>query len=395
MLTSITIRNFRSLRDVTLVLRDRNILIGPNKSGKTSFLDSLRFICQAMTFGDIAKPLADRGGLASVFWRGSKDEIARPPSPSIGPIEFELEGDLETENAQSMNFSYLLSTSGDLTGRVSIQRELLDITIASSTHRLIDMTAGEGVAKRIDGTHLFTNTGNRQKPALSYDIPGWEAQLIKNMIVLWQFFDIIPQLARATSNTAAAITVVDQHGSNLSSWIHTLQVNYPDEFSRISRLFTDAFPEVESLGTVVTQAGTTFLTLREKFLQSPISIFDASNGELMFLLLVSLIHSPFGVPLICIEEPENHLHPRLLALLVEIANQRRYELRGQISQAVVTTHSPYLVDLLEPEDIVLVEKHRGETFMRRPASADELRRLMRESESTLGRLWFSGSLGTV
>ena len=112
------------------------------------------------------------------------------------------------------------------------------------------------------------------------------------------------------------------HGSNLSSWLHTLQVNHAADFERISK-WVRSVPEIESLGTVVTQAGTTFLTSRERFLQSPITVFEASAGQLKFIALASLIYSPFGVPLISLEEPENHLHPRLLSLLVEMANQRR------------------------------------------------------------------------
>jgi predicted ATPase len=170
-------------------------------------------------------------------------------------------------------------------------------------------------------------------------------------------------------------------------------VNHPADFDRISKWVREAFPEIESLGTVVTQAGTTFLSSREKFLQSPITVFEASAGQLKFIALTSLIYSPFGAPMTCLEEPENHLHPRLLSLLVEMANQRKLELHGNVSQTIATTHSPYLVDLLEPEDIVLVSKQAGETKFRRVESGDELRKLIRESESTLGRLWFSGSLG--
>lgn len=391
MITAIRICNFKSLRDLSLELRNRNVLIGPNKSGKTSLLDACHFIFQAMTLGDITKPLDDRGGFASVFWKGK----FRPPGSSSGVIEFEITGAVEEDEKKSFEFTYSLSLSGDVSGRVSISRETLDVTVKQSRRRLIDIQHGIGTAKRMDGTQLFANPSNRTKPAVSYDIPGWEAESVKRFITRWHFFDFIPQLAKTTSNSAVAVNSLDIYGGNLSSWLHTLQNNHPDEFHQITKVVMDAFPEIESLGTLVTQAGTTFLTLREKGLQSPVLLFQASNGELKFLMLVSLIYSPFAAPLFCIEEPENHLHPRLLSLLVEIANQRRTELKGQVSQVLVTTHSPYLVDLLEPEDIVLIEKREGETSCRRPASGDELKRLIRESETTLGRLWFSGSLGGV
>ncbi len=394
MIKAIGVRNFRSLRDVRLELRDRNVLIGPNKSGKSSILDALQFICQSITFGDVVKPMNDRGGFGSVAWKGQSvggDSLSR----GLGTMEFELEGEISDGGLGSIKFTYLLRISGNPMGWVFVDREILDVQIAQTRQKLIEAEGSEAVARKLDGQQLFSNPGARVKPILSYDLPGWEASIIKNWITQWHFFDLIPQLAKVTSNSAAAVTALDVRGTNLSAWMHTLQNNHPKEFQRIEKLFLDAFPEVESLGTIVTQAGTTFVTTRERRLQSPIFIFEASPGELKFLMLVSLVYSPFGVPVLCIEEPENHLHPRLLSLSVEILNQRRMELGGEVAQVIATTHSPYLVDVLEPEDIVLVEKREGETVCRRPSSGEELRRLIREAETTLGRLWFSGSLGSV
>ena len=393
MITNLVVRNFRSLKDASLELRARNVLIGPNKSGKTTLLDALRFLQKAITAADVTSPLNERGGIESIRWKGSWD-VLHPLAQPAAPLEFQLDGALN-QTSGATRFSYHLAIAGDLRGQAAILREVLDLTANDSRRRLIDMANGEGVAKRWDGSELFSNPGDPKKPVLSYDIPEWEAGLLKSEITRWHFFDLIPQLAPVASNSAAAITSLDMHGGNLSSWLHTLQVNHPADFERISKWVREAFPEIESLGTVVTQAGTTFLSSREKFLQSPITVFEASAGQLKFIALTSLIYSPFGVPMTCLEEPENHLHPRLLSLVVEMANQRKLELEGNVSQTIATTHSPYLVDLLEPEDIVLVSKQDGETKFRRVESGDELRKLIRESESTLGRLWFSGSLGDV
>ena len=393
MIKKIRVRNFRSLRDVELHLGGRNILIGPNKSGKTSLLDAFSFLAQAVFLGDIGKALDQRGGLVSVLWKGEQ-RLSDVLGPAFNVIEWEIQG--EVAGREATKFTYLLAISGDLAGsRVFVKREVLDVVTGETTGRLIDMQDGEGVAKRLDGSQLFSVAEDKRKPALSYDIPGWEAQLVKNTISLWHFYDLIPQLATPVSASAAAVSSLDVHGTNLTSWIHTIQVNHPDEFQRIVKLMCDAFPEIESLQSIVTQAGTTFITSREKHLQSPIAPLHFSSGERKFLALASLIYSPFGGSLLCIEEPENHLHPRLLSRWVEIEDQRRRELAGRAAQLVVTTHSPYLVDLLEPEDIVLVEKREGTTQCRRPSSGDELRRLIREAETTLGRLWFTGSLGAV
>lgn len=395
MIRRVQVRNFRSLRDMNLDLRDRNILIGPNKSGKSSILDAFRFLAQAIAWGDVARAIDERGGFPQLVWKGPKG-LTDALRSFLEEIDFELEGSLPSP--VEAKFRYRLAVSGDAAGRVAIKRELLEFVLGEETRTLISLNDGEGVANRLDGTRLFSNPSDRKKPALSYDVPGWEASALRTAIDQWHYYDLIPQAAKTAANTAAAVGVLDLHGGNLSSWIHTLQVNHPDEFERIARLFSDAFPEVESLGTLVTQAGTTFLTLRESVLQSPVPIFAASSGELKFLMLLSLMYSPFGAPLYLIEEPENHLHPRLLERVVEIANQRRRDLLEKsriVSQVIATTHSPYLVDLLDPEDIIVVTKHDGQTTCTRPGSGEELLRVLREAETTLGRLWFSGALGGV
>lgn len=122
-----------------------------------------------------------------------------------------------------------------------------------------------------------------------------------------------------------------------------------------------------------------------------------ADGELVFLALLSLILSPaeYGAPLFCVEEPESHLHPRLLDTLVELHNQVRRELGGQAAQVLVTTHSPYLVDRMELEDLVVVERRDGATQCLRPSSKAHLKELLTREEVGLGELWYSGALGGV
>jgi len=161
-ITNLVVRNFRSLRDATLELRGRNVLIGPNKSGKTTLLDALRFLVQALTLADVARPINDRGGLESINWKGSYD-VLNPLARPSGSLEFQLSGQLD-QDPDAARFSYHLAIGGDLRGQVAIRRETLDVTANDSKRRLIDMQDGGGVAKRFDGTELFANPGDLKKP---------------------------------------------------------------------------------------------------------------------------------------------------------------------------------------------------------------------------------------
>ena len=99
--------------------------------------------------------------------------------------------------------------------------------------------------------------------------------------------------------------------------------------------------------------------------------------------------------MVAIEEPENNLHPRLLQLLIETYDRVRIEVGDAAAQVFVTTHSPYLVDLMQPEDVVIVEKRDGATSCVRAEDKHDLKRMMEESEMSFGRLWYSGALGGV
>jgi len=102
-----------------------------------------------------------------------------------------------------------------------------------------------------------------------------------------------------------------------------------------------------------------------------------------------------SAPLYCIEEPENHLHPRLLEVLVGLLEQRQQAAGPRAAQVVATTHSPQLVDKTRLEDLVVIEKRDGATVGIRPSEKHHLRELLSREDMGLGELYYSGALGSA
>ena len=118
----------------------------------------------------------------------------------------------------------------------------------------------------------------------------------------------------------------------------------------------------------------------------------------MLTALLSLIYVPpeRSGTLYCIEEPENHLHPRLLETLVTLLRQVTLQAQDSKSsqpQFIFTTQSPYLLDQFSLDEIFWIEKKNGETRAYRPADKEHLRKLAEDKELGLGDLMYTGALG--
>jgi len=83
------------------------------------------------------------------------------------------------------------------------------------------------------------------------------------------------------------------------------------------------------------------------------------------------------------DEPELGLHPYALTLLGNLIKQAP-------EQIIVSTQSAPLLNEFDPEDVIVVERHQGESVFRRLGSADLSEWL---AEYTLGELWQKNVLG--
>jgi predicted ATPase len=386
MIKRLRVRNYLSLQDVELELSQRNLLVGPNMSGKSNLIDCLRFLTSIATSG-LHKAFEDRGGFQELVWKGDNDQRF-----SIG-LTFEV----PAEQAPPQRvYTYEISLVGTPSGSFEVEKEHLAVSSENASGTLVDLRYGNGKLTNADGTTAITSSIDRRSSALDFNVPGWEGTSFKFLVASWRFYRLIPALMKQT-NPASSQNFLSERGDNFSSWMMTLQTSFPEEFRRLKQVATEVLPGLEEILTPPTQHATTYVATRERFLNRPVNIWRMSDGELAFLGLLSMIFAPelLGASVYCIEEPENHLHPKLLETLVEVLTQRQSELRSPAAQIIATTHSPYLVDRVALDDLIVVEKSNGATRCLRPASKIHLKELLEREDLGLGELWYSGALGGV
>ena len=392
MISHIRVKNFRSLNDVSLSLGCRNILVGPNMAGKSNLISLFRFLTQMVVSSPGAYGLPNaintNGGFAELAWRGSDSNL----------ISLSLEGKLgdpKSENRE-MAWGYSIEILGDRSkGSIMVQNETLTISSGSGDAALIQKDANTGQRLLYNlASQLIGRVDDPTRSALEYEVPDWEGNLLRKHFASFCFYRPIPQLMKQV-NPVASPRFLEESGGNLATWLMMMQTRFPEAFARIVSAVKDVLPDVANIITWPTPQSTVFIASTERFLRTPVPVWQMSDGELAFLALLSLIFSPeeFGAPLFCVEELENHLHPRLIDALLKLHDQRRQELNGKAGQVIVTTHSPQVVDKVGLDELIVVSKRNGESVFTRPGDKPQLRKLLEDGEIGLGDLVYSGVLG--
>lgn len=133
------------------------------------------------------------------------------------------------------------------------------------------------------------------------------------------------------------------------------------------------------------------MQFNDRGFKDPFFVQQVSDGTIKMLTYLLLLEDPGPAPLICIEEPENALYPKLLESLVQEFKSKAYG-KKKSPQILVTTHQPYLVDALTPEETWILEKGDDGFSTIRRAGEDPIVKSMVEEGLPLGSLWYSDYL---
>lgn len=174
-------------------------------------------------------------------------------------------------------------------------------------------------------------------------------------------------------------------GGNLANVIQYLHEQHPERLDRIFDVLRRRVPRIECVLTETMADGRLLLQIKDGPFDDPVLARFASDGTLKMLAYLVLMLDPAPPPFIGVEEPENFLHPNLLPELAE-------ECRAacERTQLLVTTHSPYFINDLRPNEVrVLWRDDSGHTQTRRVADLPGVCRFISEG-AQLGSLWMEG-----
>ncbi|MCA9273331.1 MAG: AAA family ATPase [Phycisphaerales bacterium] len=351
-LKSIQIKHFKAVGDSgRLPLTPLTAFIGNNGSGKSSIIEALQSLQRLVTEG-LDPAMQAFKGLEHLRNKASALKTQRrkvmDPKPEYRPVEFRLSG----------------TWKPDSRGRgKSIQFRSLTQIADRENHN-------QYVLERDDVTILGMGPFGTSsvKSLSSHTIPVDLARVAGPFIKRWQFLQLEPTGMGEPSATRRAKSqfLLDPDGSNLADYLWHLVNDYGKKGTQAWDGIVEALQFVLPYAERVDSAQTielerrSYLQLAERGFQIP--GWMLSTGTVRVLALLAVFRHPDPPPLICIEEVENGLDPRTLRLVV---NEIQSLIESKRSQVILTTHSPYLLDMLPLSSVVMTQRTpKGVTFSR-------------------------------
>ncbi|MEW6359471.1 MAG: ATP-binding protein [Planctomycetota bacterium] len=417
MIRRIEALNYRCLRYTSQPLDDFHVLVGPNASGKTTFLDVVGFLGDLVAVGLFEAVFARTRTFQDLIWQRSGDwfelavELEIPeerkrllPNGKYRYVRYEVRIGLDEKTSEISILGekiLLRGCSEKATGQ--IQRMLFPKepeapnTLGISPKERHTKTIVNKIHGGNDNFHGETGKGwqhafklGPQKSALA-NLPEDESKFpvgtwLKNILITGVERLVLNSTVMRKSSPPGQPVWFLPDGSNLPWVVEGLKRSREDLFTAWIQHLKTALPDLEDVRTVsVEEDKHRYIVVRYgDGLEVP--SWTLSDGTLRLLALTLPAYLPELRGVYMIEEPENGIHPRA----VETMYQSLSSVYG--AQILMATHSPVILSLAKPSQVLCFSKtESGATDIVRGSEHPALRDW--KGEVNLGVLLAGGVLG--
>ncbi|NOK39594.1 ATP-binding protein [Corallococcus exercitus] len=368
MIESITLANFKSFgEEQTIPLEPITVLVGPNNSGKSNFMSVARFLGNCMV-ANVPKAIGQEGDFlfhlprapgdsCQIRWAGPGGAYFIIPSPKLDhPIASEGFDDSER--------------------RLSFYRSDTNYLVSSeiSGHPVVDKN------ELLIYQHAKLTKEQRERAFWLWS-PFFRSKTIKlSMAALRSDAEVVPQ------------PEIGLDGRGLAAVLGLWRGAEPEKVDALNTFMARCLPEMKDvLVRPAPVPGHQRLWFRQKD-GLEVDAEHVSDGVLAFTALAMHALSSEQGQLLCIEEPEQSIHPKRLRELVDLLKDL---VRERSCQFIIATHSTVLLNAFrdEPESILLFRRSEKGTRVKRLSDVPELVEALQQAPP--GDLLETGAFSTA
>jgi predicted ATPase len=356
-LDRIEVAGYKSIEKLDLTLSKLNVLIGANGAGKSNFI-SLFGLLNDLVERRLQEHVARAGGADRLLHFGAK----HTPELSLN-LQFGQNG-YEASLQPSEDDGLFFANERCWYWRDGYQKPY-------------EVPLGSG--------HRESRLNREAKQP-----KGAIARSVERSMRSWKIYHFHDTSSAARIKQACDVDDNDflrPDGANLAAFLYFLEEEHPDEYEEIVQTIRLAAPFFDQLRLRPSPRNKEKIRLewRERRSDTYFNAHALSDGTLRFIALTTLLLQPSPPTTVVVDEPELGLHPHAIKLLASLL--RSASVRTQI---IVSTQSVTLVDEVDPEDLIVVDRIGAASSFRRP-SQEEVRSWM--DDDSLGELWEKNIIG--
>ncbi len=448
-LKKVFIKNFKSLHDCEIDIGKMNVVVGANASGKSNLVEVFRLLKKIYVEKDTF-PFLEWWGYDNVVWQrkeelpisigllfdiegyevyfetnftgvGQKFQILREVLDIRGYLIFEKQGEWLTikhnvdfvekfiKNIGEYKVKYgkgknrLVELKNQLIRetkiRVKLEPKLLEYATLGELNSF-DYEQSLLIEKKTSNTFIFSYLFFKEvvpkekldypifSPAICYgerEIQIYKISVNTILSTIHKLLILYPLNIRSmkTPQPFRREETIKEDGSNIASVYHTIYLKEGKIPEEIHNPLSIVFPKID-VRPHITDDGRVMI----KFLEDGLELLPPNTSDGFYKILTMLIAIYLKPPLLIVDEIENSLHPETLELILDT-------IKASDIQAILTTHSPVVVDMTEPDDMVLVEKERGESRFKRIKDPEKIRDFLKEKGIKFSVGWLYGELSHI
>lgn len=358
----VTIRNFRSIEDVTVDLEDLTVLVGPNGSGKSNFVDALHFVSDALRYGLV-------GTFSSPKRRSGMNSIQRRPPHGQSRGNVEIEIDL-TLNGQASHYGFILSSPGFNEYRIESEA----CTVGEFYY---EIKQGEVYRYKFSQAdiRMAIQDKNLRLPLVS-GLP--EFVTLYNFLTSTGFYSFFPDDLPHIQPSSEHYPL-SERGENLAAVLHDFESeNYEGWRDELYKTLSHIVPGIRQDNPirVIQVVGGNFVVYIQHDDGNLFELARESDGTIRVLTLLTALYQRPPLSVIGIEEPEALIHPGAMGILSDVIYEASHR-----SQIILTTYSPDFISRVKAESLRIVELVNSST---------KIGPLMEEQRQIIEEQLFSG-----